>query len=145
MNNQDFKCSITANVTAAEAVDVISRVSDWWKRDVAGRAEKLHDEFTVRFSETSFVTFNITEFMPDTKIVWTVTDCYLPWLNDKTEWTGTNVIFEISSENNTTTIHFTHQGLVPQVECYDMCVKGWTQYVPGSLLKLLTEGVGQPA
>ena len=144
MKNQDFNCSITANITAEESMDAVSQVSVWWAKDFTGSAEKLNDEFTVRFGET-FVTFKITEFIPDSKVVWTTTDCYLPWLNDKTEWTGTKVIFEISTENNQTTINFTHQGLVPQAECYDMCVKGWTEYVPGSLLKLLKEGVGQPS
>ena len=144
MKNQDFNCSITANVNADEAMEAISQVSVWWAKDFTGSAQNLGDVFTVRFGDT-FVTFEITEFLPGIKIVWTATDCYLPWLNDKTEWTGTKVIFDISTKNNQTTINFTHQGLVPQVECYDMCVKGWTEYVPGSLLKLLSEGVGQPS
>jgi len=144
MKNKDFTCSITANVTAEEATEAISQVWVWWAKDFTGRAEKLDDEFTVRFGET-FVTFNITELVPNTRVVWTATDCYLPWLNDKTEWTGTKLIFGISTENDQTTINFRHQGLVPDVECYDMCVKGWTQYIPGSLLKLLRDGVGQPS
>jgi len=145
MKSQDFNCSITANVTAEEAMDAISKVATWWEKDITGVAEKLNDEFTVHFSQESFVKFKITEFIPETKVVWAVTDCYLPWFNNKTEWTGTNIIFVISTENNQTIMHFTHKGLVPQVECYEMCVKGWTQYIPGSLLKLLTERVGQPA
>ena len=45
-----------------------------------------------------------------------VTDCFLSWLKDKTEWTNTKMSFEISTENNLTIIHFTHIGLEPQVE-----------------------------
>jgi hypothetical protein len=144
MKNQDFNCSITANVSAEEAMEAISQVSVWWAKNFTGSAEKLNDEFTVTFGDT-FVSFKVTELVPEAKVVWTATDCYLPWLNDKTEWTGTKVIFELSTENGETTIHFTHQGLLPEVECYDMCVKGWTQYIPGSLLALLKEGVGQPS
>jgi hypothetical protein len=144
MKNQDFNCSITANVTADEAMEAISQVSVWWAKDFTGSAEKLNDEFTVRFGET-FVTFKISEFIPDSKVVWTATDCYLPWLKDVTEWTGTKVIFEISTENNQTTINFTHQGLVPQAECYDQCVKGWTEHIASSLQNLLNTGIGQPA
>ena len=51
---------------------------------------------------------------------------------------------KISTKDNLTQINFTHIGLVPEVECYDMCVKGWDQYVKGSLLKFITEGEGQP-
>lgn len=144
MKKQDFNCSITANVNAEEAMMAISHVYDWWTKDFTGSAEKLNDEFTIRFGET-FVKIKITGFIPETKVVWTVTDCYLHWLKDKTEWKDTKIIFDITTKNNQTTIHFTHQGLLPEVECYDMCVKGWTQYIPGSLLKLMKEGVGQPS
>src|SRR5471030_1554043 len=109
MNNEDFKCSITANVPAAAAAGAISRVWDWWAKTFEGTSKKLGDIFTVRFGET-WVTFKITGFTPD-KIEWTVTDCYLPWLNNKTEWTGTKPMFEISTNNNLTTINFTHVGL----------------------------------
>jgi len=145
MKNQDFNCGISANVSAEEAMQTISHVSDWWVKNVTGSAEKVNDEFTVDFGAPACVKFKITEFIPKSKIAWLVTDCFLPFLNDKTEWTDTKVVFEISTENNQTTIYFTHQGIVPQVECYDMCVKGWTQYISGSLRKLLTEGVGQPS
>ena len=144
MNTQDFQISITAIVTAEEAMLAVSQVQDWWAKDFTGSAKNLNDEFTVRFGET-FVSFKITELLPNVKVVWTVTNCYLPWLNDKTEWNETNAVFEIIPENNQTIINFIHQGLVPQIECYDTCVKGWTRHVTGSLLKLLTTGVGEPA
>ena len=144
MKTEDFNCRITANVRAEQAMQAISHVQLWWAKDFAGSAEKAGDVFKVKFGET-FVDFKITEFVRDARIVWTVTDCYLPWQNDKTEWTGTNVIFEIATNGGESTINFTHQGLVPEVECYEMCIKGWTGYVTGSLLNLLTTGVGQPS
>jgi hypothetical protein len=52
--------------------------------------------------------------------------------------------FEISTVGDQTKINFTHIGLVPEIECYNMCVKGWDQYFKGSLYKLITEGKGQP-
>ncbi len=143
MKKQDFNCSITTNVTVEEAMAAISRVQNWWVTNFEGTSKKLSDVFTARVGET-FVTFNITEFIPNTKIVWTVTDCYFPWLKIKTEWIGTKIIFDISTENNLTSIKFTHLGLVPQMEGYDNFVKGWKVYVQGSLLKLLSEGVGEP-
>ncbi len=35
-------------------------------------------------------------------------------------------------------------GLVPEIECYNDCVKGWNFYVNESLFKLMTEGKGIP-
>lgn len=143
MIGQDFSCSITAKVSAAIAVDAICDVSGWWAKTLEGSSPKLNNVFTVRFG-TTWVTFKVTELIPNSKIVWTVADCYLPWLDDKTEWTGTTVVFEITAKDGATTINFTHVGLVPEVECYDNCVVGWTGHVTGSLLNLITTGKGQP-
>ena len=139
----DYRCEITAPVTAKDAFEKIARVSDWWAKNVEGHTQHLNDVFTIRWGET-FVTFRITEFVPNAKIVWAVTDCYLGWLVDKTEWTGTKAVFELSETDQATTIHFAHEGLLPAVECYESCVKGWDQYVKGSLLQLLTGNPGQP-
>jgi hypothetical protein len=140
MEQQNFTCSITANTTAHEAFTGISHVNEWWGRNVDGKSEKLNDVFTIHFG-TTFVTFKLTEVVADKKIVWHVTDCYLPWLNDKKEWNNTDLVFEIEEQGNATQVKFTHVGLVPTVECYDACVKGWSEHFKGSLSKLLNEGI----
>src|SRR6266852_3038850 len=108
MNQQNYQSSIAADFTPGEAFDAINRVNEWWVPTIEGRSEKLNDVFTVRFSGEIFVTFEITESAPGEKIVWHVTDCYLPWLKDKTEWNGTTVVFEISPLGNETQITLTH-------------------------------------
>ena len=144
MKNHDFNCRILANVTTEQAISAITRVNDWWVTNLEGSSQNLGDVFIARVGET-FVTFDITEFIPNTKIIWTVTNCYFPWLENKTVWIGTKIIFDVSTENNLATINFTHLGLVPKMEGYDHFVKGWMGYLTGSLQKLLNEGIGQPA
>lgn len=144
MENQNYNTTLTVSQTANEVFKSINSVSKWWTENFEGSSEKLNDVFTVDFGDNNFVTHKLIEVITDKKIVWLVTDCYLSWFKDKTEWTNTKMSFAISTENNSTTIHFTHIGLVPEVECYDMCVKGWDQYVKGSLFKLITEGKGEP-
>lgn len=65
-------------------------------------------------------------------------------LSDPTEWLGTRLRFEITEEGNETTIHFTHIGLTPSMECYDLCKGGWDHFILGSLEKYLTGNGGQP-
>ena len=65
-------------------------------------------------------------------------------MKDKKEWKGTKMSFEISVQNNETQIHFTHIGLVPEVECFTDCTAGWRHYITKSLFKLLTEQEGLP-
>jgi hypothetical protein len=71
-------------------------------------------------------------------------DNYFNFTEDKTEWTNTKVMFEISKRGNKTEIRFTHQGLVPAYECFDVCSNAWGSYVNGSLRNLIATGKGKP-
>ena len=57
---------------------------------------------------------------------------------------GAEARAEASEQDQATTIHFAHVGPLPAVECYESCVKGRNRYVKGSLLRLLTDGIGPP-
>jgi hypothetical protein len=137
---RDYHCSITATTSPKEAYTGISRVYSWWASNFEGSAQQPGDIFTVRFGET-WVKFQITEAIPNETITWHVLDCNLHWLTDKKEWKNTKVLWEISSENDTTRIDMTHIGLIPAVECYANCEQGWNRYIKGSLQQFLN---GQP-
>jgi len=72
-----------------------------------------------------------------------VTDSNLNFVKDKDEWTGTKIIFEISEINNKTQLRFTHQGLVPQFECFGDCSNAWSMLIHDSLMSLITTGKGK--
>lgn len=143
MERENFHRTIKVNASAAEAVKKIGQVHLWWAENFTGSANKLNDKFTVRFGDT-FVDFKISLLIPGKKVVWKVTDCNLHWINDKKEWNGTEVVFEVSENKNATQIDFTHVGLVPGIECYDNCEAGWTGFVTMSLVKFINEGKGIP-
>jgi hypothetical protein len=81
--------------------------------------------------------------IPDQKVVWLVTESRINFVEDKDEWTGTKIIFEISKKDNKTQVRFTHLGLHPEVECYDSCSNAWGQLIQQSLYSLITTGEGQ--
>jgi hypothetical protein len=143
MEKKNFHRTITVTASATEAMKKISQVNLWWAKNLKGSTEKLNDKFSVLFGET-FVDFLITELVQNKKVVWKVTDCNLHWIKAKKEWNNTEVVFEISSENNKTKIDFTHLGLVPGVECYNDCEIGWNGHITMSLVKFINEGKGQP-
>jgi len=143
MKDQNFNCCVNVDVTAHEAFKGIGNVSGWWAKNYEGHSDKAGDVFTVHFGKTN-VTFKLTEVIADKKVVWLVTNCHLDWLEDKKEWNGTQVVFELSPENGGTKIDFTHIGLVPEIACYNDCRQGWTGHVMGSLPQLLTTGKGRP-
>jgi len=142
MENKDFNCSIDAKISASDAMKKISNVADWWGVNFSGSAEKQDDKFVIKMGGDSFFNFTVEELIPNKKIVWLVTDCNMPWYSDKKEWAHTRLIFDLNEKQNVTEIKFTHEGLTPDVECYNDCEPGWTHWIKTSLLSYLTTGKG---
>jgi hypothetical protein len=144
MTKQDYTAFITVNASVQETFEKINSVTKWWTDDLEGNSQKLNDEFTVQFGDIQKTGQKIIEFVQDKKVVWLVTESRLNFIKDKEEWKNTKISFELSRQGDKTQIHFKHIGLVPEVECFKSCSKGWDYYIKGSLFKLLTEGKGTP-
>jgi hypothetical protein len=142
MEKNNFNCSISANISSSEIINKISNLPGWWGITFSGSAEKQNDTFNVKMSGDSFFNFTVTELIPGKKVVWLVTDCNMPWYTDKKEWAGTRLIFDIRENNSGTELTFTHEGLTPEVECYNDCAPGWTHWIKTSLFSYITTGEG---
>lgn len=142
---ESLTISFLVDQTPKETFDAINNVRGWWTENLRGSSQSLNDEFEVRFGEVHYSKQRIIELIPGQKVVWLVTDSYLNFIEDKSEWTGTRISFEITVHNGKTQVRFTHFGLVPEYECYDACSSAWAGYVQGSLLRLISEGKGEPA
>jgi hypothetical protein len=86
----------------------------------------------------------LIEVIPHKKAVWLVVDNYFNFTEDKSEWKGTKIIFEISQKGDKSEIRFTHLGLVPEYECFNVCSNAWGSYINGSLRSLIITGKGHP-
>ena len=67
----------------------------------------------------------MTELVPGRKVVWTVTESALSFVQHTAEWTGTKLVFDLTPKGDKTEICFTQLGLVPEFECYGACSRGW--------------------
>jgi hypothetical protein len=83
------------------------------------------DEFVFKTGEEHYSKNKVLEFVPDKKIVWFVTESKLEWLKKQDEWTDTRMIFDLTTQDNSTILHFVHEGLVPEKESYVACSEGW--------------------
>ena len=144
MNNRSYTTAFTVNQTPEAAFAAINNVRGWWSEEIEGRTDKLGEEFKYHFQDIHRCKLKIAELVPGKKVVWRVLDNYFNFIKDKTEWTGTDVIFDISKKGDKTEVRFTHQGLVPEYECYDACREGWSTYINSSLLDFIVTGKGQP-
>ena len=144
MQNQHLSIVFPVKGATLQAFDSINKVTAWWTENLVGESAGLNDEFVVQFGDVHFSRQKIVEMIPGKKVVWLITESRLNFVADKQEWTGTRIIFEVLEENGQTMIRFTHEGLVPQVECYDACSGAWSQYM-GSLQQLINTGRGEPA
>jgi len=144
MNDQNYTTTFTVDQTPEEAFAAINNVRGWWSGEIEGSTDKLNDEFTYRYEDVHYSKQKVTELIPSTKVVWLVLDGYLNFVEDKTEWKGTEITFEISKKGDKTEVRFTHVGLVPEYECFDSCSNAWGFYINGSLRSLITTGRGQP-
>lgn len=144
MATTDFTTTITVAQTPAAVFDAVNSPEKWWTGDFEGNTKKLNDEFTYRYKEFHYSKQRVIEMVPNEKVVWLVTESTLNFTDDKSEWTGTKIVFEISAKDGKTELRFTHEGLVPEVECFDDCSGAWTQLIRQGLFSLITKGKTDP-
>lgn len=144
MEQHDFTATFLVDQSPKETFEAINNVRGWWSAKVKGGTHLLNDEFIYRYPKMHYSKQKLIEVIPDKKVVWLVTDSELTFVKHKNEWTNTRISFEVSKQGTKTEIRFTHQGLVPKVECYGDCSNGWNHYLRESLIPLITTGKGQP-
>jgi hypothetical protein len=144
MATSNYTTAFLVEQTPAAAFKAINNVRGWWTENLEGQSQKLNDEFTVQFGDVHVSTQKLVEVIPDEKVVWLVTYSQLNFINDKSEWTNTQIVFELNEVDNKTQVKFTHIGLAPEVECFDACSSAWSEYIHRSLFMLITTGKGRP-
>jgi hypothetical protein len=144
MADHGFATTFAVDRAPTEAFDAITNVRGWWSEEIDGRTDQLGAEFTYRHEDVHRCRIRVTEAVPGRKVSWLVVDNYFKFTEDETEWTGTTISFDISEKDGQTEVRFTHQGLVPAYECFEVCCTAWGFYVNGSLQSLITNGEGQP-
>jgi uncharacterized protein YndB with AHSA1/START domain len=119
-----------------EALTTTAGVSGWWMPTTGSGAEG--GELQLDFPPGPGV-MRVEVAEPARRVVWEVLTCdFLP------DWVGTRIHFALRpGETGGTVLDFRHEGLTPQLECFDQCRQGWDFYLP-SLHDLVDAGAGRP-
>jgi hypothetical protein len=144
MKNQNYSISFAVDQDPEQVFHAINNVRGWWSGEIEGETDKLGAEFTYRYQNMHRSKQKITELVPNKKVVWHILDSSLSFLREKSEWTGTEIVFDVLAKDGKTEVRFTHVGLAPQIECYGRCSNAWRLLVNGNLRKLITTGKTQP-
>ncbi len=144
METKGFSTSFTVEQPPREVFDAINNVRGWWSGEIEGSTDALGAEFTYRYQGLHRSTQRITELVPGERVVWHVLDASLTFVQDQTEWSGTDIVFEIVRKGDETEVRFTHVGLVPRFQCYRNCSGAWGFYINDSLRSLIATGKGNP-
>jgi len=50
------------------------------------------------------------------------------------------MVFDITTNGDQTVLRFTHEGLVPEKECFELCEQGWNMVIKERLFNFITVG-----
>src|SRR5215470_11223850 len=95
MTENSLTIAFTADCTPEQAYAAITDVRGWWAGDIDGPTDQLGAEFTYRYADVHRSTQRITELIPGKHVAWHIVDGYLNFVEDTTEWTGTDITFDI--------------------------------------------------
>lgn len=141
---QNYTSTIIVDKDISSAFNSIKNFRAWWSEEIEGDTDTVGEIFFYHFKDVHLCKIKLIEMVTNKKLVYLVMDNEFNFIKDKTEWINTKLIFDVSTEGNKTKIVFTHEGLVPEYECYNVCNDAWTSYIQGSLKNYIETGTGKP-
>ncbi|MES2795605.1 MAG: SRPBCC domain-containing protein [Bacteroidota bacterium] len=144
MNRADFTTTILVDQSPEVAFNAINNVRGWWSEEIEGHTDTLNEVFKYHYEDAHRCQMKLIELVPYEKVEWEVLENYFNFIQDKSEWKGNKIVFEITEEDGKTKVRMTQIGLVPEYECFEICQDAWTNYIQNSLRSLITTGNGQP-
>jgi hypothetical protein len=138
---ENYRASITADVSAETAYQVITEeMSDWWTT-MSGQFLNRGDQAQTDFGIQTYWRFEAQTLDRPHQIE--LRCCEAHHIHEgvtdaiKEEWLDTVLRFDIKQMKKGTTITLTHQGLTPELHCFEVCKAGWDHYFLGSLKEYL--------
>lgn len=137
---------IVSSTPGAAYRALTSEFDKWWTAG-SGPVNSEGDTVTFKF-DTTYWAMRATKLVPEKSVEFECIEAHhvhegLP-ASIRKEWEGTKLIWTIQQQGDKTKISFTHEGLVPSLDCYKICEIGWDHFFVNSLKNYLDTGEGYP-
>jgi uncharacterized protein YndB with AHSA1/START domain len=141
----DILHRVGATVSPTEvyaALTTTDGLAGWWTEDTKaeGDAGEVGGIIRFRFAgapEPAGFDMLVRDLRPGARVLWEVVE-------GPEEWIGTEVVFELSQEDDFTIVMFAHTGWREAVPFMNHCSTKWATFLM-SLKQLVETGAGQPA
>jgi hypothetical protein len=145
VSTQNYTTSFTVHAAPDEVFAAITRPQAWWTEMIEGGTTEAGDEFGFDNPGLHRTRIRLTEVVPGAKMVWHVLENHFGFVRDQSEWVGSDIVFELTggSEGEAaaeTSVRVTHVGLVPELECYEVCSAAWNHHLAQGLRSLVEAG-----
>lgn len=142
----NYKTQIETKANIKICFNSVSKeINKWWGK-TDNSTSKIGDEFSIFFGETEW-RFRVKEYLPFEKITWhciRANHAHGKMADIKEEWLNSEVNWNFIDNHGKTKISFVHIGLVPELNCFDVCKSGWDYFISTSLKNYLDTGEGNP-
>lgn len=140
----DFTMTTTIAGPPADVFAAILDTRAWWNQAIDGPTAAPGDEFGFEVEGLHKIRVRVTDVTPNSRVEWLVLENNFGFVKDQSEWVGDRMVFDLTPVEGGTAVTFTQYGLVPELECYDVCSNAWAFFVRDSLRLLAEEGQGKP-
>lgn len=144
MDNFRQQLLIAATPAAVyQALATQAGLRGWWTETCTANA-KVGGLATFEFGQVRKV-MRIEKLDPNREVRWSCLEADIAGhgLRRGDEWVGTEMVFKLTPQGDSTRLDFEHIGLTPALECYQLCNDGWTHFM-NSLRRLAEDGRGTP-
>ena len=134
MKQSNYTYTFKTGKPTEQVLKILLDVKHWWsglyEETITGSSQNVGDEFIFKAGGGAHYTEQrLVELIPNKSVVWLITRSNLSFLNHPSEWEGTKIRFDLTSDGENTNVIFTHEGLVDLLECYGTCSTAWTGYL----------------
>jgi hypothetical protein len=122
--------------------DAISKnLGNWW-----GNQDKLIEKSGILFKVSwgePWYQFEVISYIKNQEMTWKCIDANqkIDGLKDiEKEWVGSVIHWKVKNlETNWSLLEFEHQGLVPELVCFNFCSDSWRHFLENSLVSYLSK------